>query len=280
MAPRRPRKVARADQPDDPVAQILALQKHEDDEDDDDAERGERADERPDECLQELQRARRGLMHLDGDRLPFRGCIGVGRLGCFLRVRIVDLAAEVLHHLGRPVEEASAGRRLAQRADLGLQIVLVGRQPLRQVADLQRDHACEGEKNHEGDDDHSQHGGDPGHAEAPQPADQRGEREAEKRGQRDRDENVAAEIEGGDDHEDHDRRGQPGSGRRPIEARAGLKLVTRPGHHHVATIRRSHPKNDRRCFGGKSTRRTQPETVGCFRPISSAGRLYDKRTRP
>ena len=68
--------VAGADEANEAISQILALQQHEDDDDDHDATSRERFEQRPDDCLEYLQRLRFGSTTLDRKRRGGGGSAG------------------------------------------------------------------------------------------------------------------------------------------------------------------------------------------------------------
>ena len=160
---------------------------------------------------------------------------------------LFDLAADVAEHLGRPLEQLAAWRRLAQRIDFGLDIVAVGRQLFGEVGDLPGDDRTEGEDSQEGEDDGDEHRRNVGEIEAAEPANERREREAQEHRQGQRDKDVAAEIEcrDGDHHHAQHQKSRRAAPRRQVRAWRGRRLKGR-AYRHVAF-----PPGCEKCFGGK-----------------------------
>ncbi len=58
-------QIVRADQADESITQVVSLQKNKDNKNDHDASRGQRGQKRRHNAAENLDRARRGLVHLD-----------------------------------------------------------------------------------------------------------------------------------------------------------------------------------------------------------------------
>ena len=199
----RAREVSRAGETDKAVAQIVTLQQHANHEDNDDAGGSERTDERTDDLADQLYCGRVGPFYDDGKRLRLFVSLrarqrGRGRIGrvCFL----FHLAAEIANHIRCALQEAPAGRVFENGIDLRLDVPLIRGELVGQVRPLPRHHPADREGQRESQGHGGENGDGVGHSPPPLPSHERREGEAEQHGKRQRHEDVAAEIETGDDH--------------------------------------------------------------------------------
>ena len=140
------------------------------------------------------------------------GSLGLGAaLGLLLgrRGRLFQLLTEIAQHLRGALDHAAARDGDAQVADLGAQVPLVRRQVVGQMDDLVGDDRAEAEQRDEEQQDHREDRRYPAEAEAAQPDHDRREHEAQQDRERERDQDVAADVERADDHDDRRRPSLP-----------------------------------------------------------------------
>jgi hypothetical protein len=195
-------QIMRTCQLDEAIAQVLALQKSEHDEDRDNPCRGQRSQQRRDQRCDALERRGWRLADLDRYRLgllPWRRHLRRRGRARGRVLRLVELLAQVLQHVGGTLEGAAGRGRAAQRLDLLTHGELIARQLTGELGHLRRDHAADHEDAHEGEQNDADDGYSPRDAPALQQPNERREHEAQKNRQRNRDEYFAAEIERSDD---------------------------------------------------------------------------------
>ena len=151
----------------------------------------ERADQRADDVLQDLERP---LARDDLDR--HRLALWLVGSGCRQRsVLPVDLLADTLDHVAQPGNDASPDAGFLEGTDLGQDVGLVGRDVLRQFADLRGDDEAEQGKRRESAENADDDGGNPGDADPFERRDKRRKREGQQQRDGDRQENLAPEIQ-------------------------------------------------------------------------------------
>ncbi len=138
------------------------------------------------------------LAHFDGDRFLW-DWLPANRRSALPFPRLIDFLAEVLKHLGRPLERAAPPDDAAKALDLFAKRRLVARQVACQLVHLRDHHGAEAEDYRECERDDGQYGEDSGNTQALCDAHQRREDEAQEDRESDRDQHLAPEIERGDD---------------------------------------------------------------------------------
>jgi hypothetical protein len=126
------------------------------------------------------------------------------RRGYGLVIPGTQLPVEVLEHARRVLQEARAAHRIPQIVDLASQGRLVARQIVDQLIDLDHHHGRQGQRDGQGSGDGAHHCQPPRQPPALKKPDQRRKQNAQQNGERDGYENVAGEIEGGDDNRQND----------------------------------------------------------------------------